>query len=95
MFINILSRNGVMGLLLFLMMLFASLRTFRFTDRRARICGIGIIMANLVFLTFNNHFQADTTIALFICLICLPFGLRLDESDEKKSAKRHLQGSYA
>ncbi len=94
-FINILSRNGVMGLLLFLMMLFASLRTFRFTDRRARICGIGIIMANLVFLTFNNHFQADTTIALFICLICLPFGLRLDESDEKKSAKRHLQGSYA
>lgn len=93
-FVNILSRNGAVGLLFFLLVLLGAFLTLKYADRRARYCGVAILLANLMFLMFNNHFQSDTATALAICLIAIPIRLRMDENHEYATENKALRPAY-
>lgn len=72
-FVNLLSRNGVIAFLLFLALIGSSLRyAWRFLSVDNRFFVTAWITANLVLLQFNNQHSPDAAIALFVSLVAFP-----------------------
>ncbi|MBN4082026.1 O-antigen ligase family protein, partial [Beggiatoa alba] len=74
-FVNTVSRNGIIGLLLFLIIVLGAYISLKSKDPRTRFCGYAILAGNLLYLTFNNQYQADVATTWAICLISIPIRL--------------------
>lgn len=79
MFVNILSRNGVVALAFFLLAIFGAILVLKKRDARSKYCGTAILFANIVYLTFNNHYKFAVATTLAICLFAIPLRISLDE----------------
>lgn len=72
-FVNLLSRNGLVAFVLFLALIISSLRyAWRFMSVDDRFFVFAWITANLVLLQFNNQHTYDAAIALFVSLVAFP-----------------------
>ncbi len=74
-FVNIVSRNGIIGLLLFLMIVIFSVRhvvSNPAIDLRSRYLLLSWILADLIHLQFNNEFVYDASTLFYIALLVYP-----------------------
>lgn len=84
-FVNILSRNGYVGLILFLMIVLGAHIALKQKSPRTRYCVFGAISANLLFLAFNMHYSYDAMTTLSISMISFPLRLQLEEGNMKSN----------
>ncbi|MBL1431940.1 MAG: hypothetical protein COC09_04170 [Gammaproteobacteria bacterium] len=82
MFINILSRNGIIGLGCFLMVVLGTFLTSFSRDVRTKTCIFAIIASNFIFLALNNHHHYATLAILFVFLVSMPIRLRMLYGEE-------------
>lgn len=87
--VNIVTKNGIIGLLCFLGVIFTAFFTLRFRDSRTRNCIIAILLSNFVFLIFNNHHRYATLTVLFICLVSLPIRLRMENNSGEDFGRKN------
>jgi len=94
MFVNVVSRNGIVGLLLFLVVILGAYVSLKSKDPRTRCCGYAILASNLLYLSFNNQYQGDVATTFAICLISIPIRLNLERKnmDSPKNSDRELLG---
>ena len=92
MFINIVSKNGVIGLMLFLAIVVYSLRlVMAQSDLRYKFFCLSWIGGNFVHLTFNNAHYPEVLIPLYLSLVVFPilFGYahaNAHKEDKKKTS---------
>lgn len=79
MFINMVSKNGFIALLLFMLFFLAILRKMAIdSSMRERFLKLSAILATFIFLFFNNHHSYDAATQLFLAIMIIPVMYRGD-----------------